>query len=276
MHALRSEGAEALIILAVLAAATIFGSGCVVPLPTEGGASELTSRGWSLVSYRDDGVPTGVLNGTAITLRFEGSLASGSSGCNVYFAEYTIRDSSLRFDPIGQTEIHCVEQEVMDQESAYLDLLAAVEKYRIDGGRLTLMSADGSALLVMEEDTGPDPRPFSGTVWVLESYASDNAVVLPRAGSTVTAVFSADGRVTGSGGCNQYAAEFASNGPAIRVGAVRVASSRSCPAPVAAQEAVFLDLLGSAEEYAMYGDWLSIRAANRTVLSFRAAAEDSR
>ncbi len=273
MHALRTGEPGALFVLAVLAAAVLLSSGCLGPLQPNISASDPTAHDWRLVSYQENGAPTAVQHGTSITLGFEDSRASGSSGCNVYYAAYTLQGSSLRFQLNGQTGMHCEEPGAMDQESAYLDLLAAVEQYRIDGDRLALLSADGSTLLLMEEYAGPDPRPFSGTVWTLESYANGSAVVLPRAGTTITAVFSADGRVTGSGGCNQYAADYISNGSSLEVGTVSV-TSKSCSAPVAAQEAAYLDLLASAEEYRVNGDWLSLRVDNRTVLSFQSASED--
>jgi len=45
--------------------------------------------------------------------------------------------------------------------------------------------------------------------WSLESYAGPGGATVPvQDGTTVTALFSTDGKVTGSGGCNQYSARY--------------------------------------------------------------------
>jgi hypothetical protein len=54
------------------------------------------------------------------------------------------------------TLIACLDPEgVMDQESAYLASLASVEKFRIDGGSLSLLRADGTIVASYVPATSP-------------------------------------------------------------------------------------------------------------------------
>ena len=53
----------------------------------------------------------------------------------------------------------CSPEEVMRQEGAFLAALAAVQRFRIEGDRLTLETAEGIALV--EFDRAP-PSPGSG------------------------------------------------------------------------------------------------------------------
>lgn len=45
--------------------------------------------------------------------------------------------------------------------------------------------------------------------WSLQSYAAPDGTTAPALnGTPITAVFTADGKLTGSGGCNQYSARY--------------------------------------------------------------------
>lgn len=112
------------------------------PLPLEGTA------------WRLDGITTGTdavsstLAGTEITATFadDGTL-SGSGGCNTYNTTYAVDGEELTVDGgIMSTKMAC-EQDVMDQEAAFLAALAETSSYEIQGSTLTLSDADGGFLL---------------------------------------------------------------------------------------------------------------------------------
>lgn len=112
------------------------------PLPLEGTA------------WRLDGISTGTdavsstLAGTEITATFgdDGTL-SGSGGCNTYNTTYAVDGEELTVDGgIMSTKMAC-EQDVMDQEAAFLAALAETSSYEIQGSTLTLSDANGGFLL---------------------------------------------------------------------------------------------------------------------------------
>ena len=90
-----------------------------------------------------------VLEGTEITASFNGAegQATGSAGCNSYFASYEASGNKLSFSDIAQTEMYCAAPEgVMEQEREYLTLLSNAESYEIKEGKLQVIS--GSQVLI--------------------------------------------------------------------------------------------------------------------------------
>ncbi len=83
-----------------------------------------------------------------ITLRFNGSTLTGNAGCNDYNAGYTAatvpgNSNAISVGSISTTQKLC-DDDVMQQEKAYLTDLAAATRYTINFNRLTLTAADGS------------------------------------------------------------------------------------------------------------------------------------
>lgn len=72
---------------------------------------------------------------------------AGSSGCNNYFAGYTANGTSLAISGIGSTRMMCPQQDIMNQESAYLTALESVRGYGINGSTLVLTGNGSSSLL---------------------------------------------------------------------------------------------------------------------------------
>jgi len=101
---------------------------------------------WEVTSFLDGDALASPLPGTSITARFEadGTL-SGSAGCNGYSASFTIDTGAIEIAQPAATRKACAEPEgVMEQEAAYLAALPTAVRYRIDGGSLALLSADGT------------------------------------------------------------------------------------------------------------------------------------
>jgi len=95
---------------------------------------------WHLVTL--GGSP--VLDAAPITLEFTGdNQASGSGGCNNYRGSYTLNGESLTFSPVLSTRMACVEEGVMEQESAYFLALQASVSYRLTADELIISNSDG-------------------------------------------------------------------------------------------------------------------------------------
>jgi len=110
--------------------------------------SQLTGTRWILEAYGKPGALKQVLEGTEITANFgaDGE-ASGSAGCNQYFATYAIAGKELTLAELAFTEMACLEPAgVMEQEQAFLEALGRVQQFEIVGGQLRLQTADGRLL----------------------------------------------------------------------------------------------------------------------------------
>jgi heat shock protein HslJ len=91
--------------------------------------------------------PAWLVEGTEITIAFEGDTASGSAGCNDYAAAYTLDGTSLEFGDIAATEKACLTPEgMMDQEQRYLGVLTDVTDCYLYGSLLWLRTEDERAL----------------------------------------------------------------------------------------------------------------------------------
>lgn len=110
-------------------------------LPLEGTA-------WTAETYNNGrgGVLT-LIEGTAITARFEGGRVAGSAGCNSYSAPYALNGNTVEIRPAISTLMACVAPPGrMEQERDYLAAIATARTYRIEGGKLILETADGATV----------------------------------------------------------------------------------------------------------------------------------
>ncbi len=101
---------------------------------------------WEVTAFLSGDAVTSPLPGTTITAKFadDGTL-TGSSGCNTYQTAFSLGKGSIEIEPPAATEMACdTPQGVMDQEAAYLAALPTAVGYRVDGGSLALVSADGT------------------------------------------------------------------------------------------------------------------------------------
>jgi len=112
------------------------------PEPTV--AAELGGTSWTLVSV--GGAPVVEGSGPHLTFGVDGNV-SGSTGCNSVSGSYAADGPALTFGPLATTRMAC-EQNLMAQEAAVLEALAAVSGWEIDAdGRLHLT---GGTEIVLE------------------------------------------------------------------------------------------------------------------------------
>ena len=254
--------AGVMILIPVLIAA-----GCTGQAPAD---SRLNGTGWTLTGYVYNGMPSQALTTTKVTLDFgnEGQI-TGSGGCNHYFASYVLKGTAITIGQAGSTEMYCTTPGVMDQESAYLTLLGQVKTISVEGDRLTLSDAKGTIILSFTKTVPPAQEPLNGTNWTLESFHTGDAVSSILAGTSITAVFGADGSVSGSAGCNRYFASYNVTGTSLSISSVE-STKMACGTPgVMQQESMFLTDFGKAKSFTINGDRLSLAdAKGTTLLSF--------
>jgi heat shock protein HslJ len=244
----------------------ILAAGCTGQAPP---GVQLNGTGWTLTGYVHDGTPVQVLNGTTVTLAFgDGERITGSAGCNHYFASYEVKGTGITIGQAGSTEMYCTTPGVMEQESTYLSLLGQAKTVT---SMVTVWP-----VLSFNKILPPVPAPLVGTNWTLESFHSGDSVSSVIAGTTLTAVFSEDGRVSGSAGCNSYFAHYNSTGTSLSISGIG-STKMYCGAPgVMEQESTYLSRLGQVTSFTIEGNHMSVSDAKGIpLLSFVKHVQDS-
>ena len=89
-----------------------------------------------------------------IVLDLEEAHVSGSTGCNRIAGAFALGEDELRFGPLATTRMACAE-EVMRRETQFLDALARVTSYVLEGVTLTLLEAH-EPVANLEAGIGPE------------------------------------------------------------------------------------------------------------------------
>ena len=233
---------------------------------------------WELTAYNNGKqAVVSLLAGTKITAFFaaDNSL-TGSAGCNTYTASYKVNGNQIQIGSAASTMMFCSEPDgVMDQETAYLKALESANTYEIIGDQLTLRTADGATAAMYQ---AVQPTPLVGTQWQLTAYNNGKGgVVSTVSGSQVTALFSEDGKLTGSAGCNNYTAAYKATGDQIQISQA-ASTLMMCAEPqgVMEQETAYLQAIGKAATYQIEGDQLTLRGSDgATLASYQASVGTS-
>lgn len=128
-------------------AVTFEGTSWVVERGTADGAEFVPGVGWTL------------------TMAVTADRVTGSTGCNTYDAAISVAgDGRLDITELAVTEIGC-EPAVMEVEAAMLSALTSIDRFDLDGDRLTLSNHDGTDQLVMSASppTGGSSRDSNGS-----------------------------------------------------------------------------------------------------------------
>ncbi len=112
-------------------------------------SNELQGTHWVLTTFGPNDNQTAVLPDTELTLNFDGEQINGTAGCNGYFADVSIEaDGKLSVGLVESTVMACLGENVMQQESDFLAMLAEATSYTLSGSGLTLHTNDGSLTFV--------------------------------------------------------------------------------------------------------------------------------
>jgi heat shock protein HslJ len=115
--------------------------------PAVADAAAIESRNWTLVAL-PGADPASAAQPATLALDAAESRAAGFSGCNRYFASYELSAERLAFGPVGSTRMAC--SSGMELEQVFLQALPRVRAWRIDGGLLVLLDAEGRVLARLE------------------------------------------------------------------------------------------------------------------------------
>ena len=221
------------------------------PAPVEGSL-------WTLKSlFNSDGEPESVLPGTGITLEFEDEQISGNAGCNEYFGAYMSEEDTLSVTVIGFTEMYCSPEELMEQEGDYLTLLDSAVSYQIIADRLEIFSGSGDTILTFKVANSSE---LTNAPWKLKLLDDgEGKVISTIAGTEITLVFTDDGNLSGSSGCNTYNSSYEINGDKITIGAI-ASTLMACSEPdmIMDQEFAYLQMLETVTNYQIKGNELEL------------------
>jgi len=238
---------SALIVLAVVQSAQAASSAASAQ------SSVLSDTSWVLSALNGQ-LP---LPGTPVTLQFGADgTASGSDVCNSYSTTYTVKGTGITFGKPGAATMMACPEAVMTQATAYMQALAAANKFEVRSNQLTLLNGRQVLATFVGALQG-----LSGTTWLVTGYNNGReAVVSVQLGTDINAAFGGSGEVTGNAGCNEYFATYLTSDNAIMVGNIGV-TRKFCTTPpgIMEQEAAYLAALQSAVSYTVDGNQMTMR-----------------
>jgi heat shock protein HslJ len=220
----------------------------------------LDGTAWTLAA-----LPGKTLAGNSnVTLQFDADRVSGADGCNRYSGSYVVNNSALRVSALASTQMACA-PELMTQAKAFTSALTDARSYRIADGQLALIGPDGVVVATLVALS----RELAGTSWSATGINNGKqAVVGLVQGTSVTLAFGADGRATGSAGCNSYTAAYSVDGSNLKF-ARAAATRKMCAQPdVMDQEIAFLKALETVATARLDGDQLELRTAGDALALF--------
>lgn len=220
--------------------------------------SNLKGTAWTVTKIKGDAT----VAASQPTLEFADGKVSGTSGCNLFFGDYTQEGAGLKFDPIGSTQMYCAE--TSDQESAFFDALDQVSAARKagEGVELTNSAAEVMLTLVTKE---PEPtKPLEKTEWTLTGIADGDAVSSIVGDKRVTLTI-ADGKLHASV-CNQINGSVTVDGQSLKVGQL-ISTRMACPSEEETiQEGAVTSILEAATTFAIEGSTLTVTAAEKSLV----------
>lgn len=114
-----------------------------------GAASTQSIEGsWSLVSFGPASSQMPTLPDVETSIEFKEGQMSGNVGCNGFGGEYEVDGSTVTFGPVVSTMMYC--EAVAEQESGTLAVFQEEATFVLDSDMLTITSADGASVIVLE------------------------------------------------------------------------------------------------------------------------------
>ncbi|MBX3029434.1 MAG: META domain-containing protein [Chloroflexi bacterium] len=208
--------------------------------PTSGvslGEPVLEGTVWHLRQARLSGAFADIPAEVEATLQLVDGHASGSGGCNRWFAEYALDGTALSFGPIGSTLMFC-EGPGGQVETFFFADLEGVTQWRFEDATLILAGDDGDPILAFTRQVSPA---LDGN-WLVMSYNDGQGHMVSIDDGSATLSF-ADGRVGGTVGCNSFGADYTQDGWELSVGDV-VSTAMACePASIMDRETAVIEAL---------------------------------
>lgn len=212
-----------------------------------------------------DGQLHAVPDSVETTATFAEGVVSGSGGCNRYTTGYTVKDGKLTIGMAASTMMACPEPQTA-VEQPFMAALAATMAYKIEDGQLSLLDAGGRKIATFKAQ---QPVALKGVTWRATVYNNGRgAAVSLIDGSEITAIFGADGVLSGSSGCNRYRAAYVIQGSSLTI-QPPTATRKTCSEPegLMKQEGDYLNALPAAATYTIQVRQLELRSADDALVA---------
>jgi heat shock protein HslJ len=245
-------------------ASEVVGATVAAALTTPGAKGEATNQltgavwKWEKTQFNNDTTVTVADPNRYLVEFLAGGRLAIKADCNQVGGRYTVDGNKLTIQLGPSTLVACPPDSQADE---FLKQLTAVSSYLFAGGKL---------VLELKLDTGgmtfaaSSPTALAGTSWQVTGINNGKqAVVSVINGTTVTLNFGADGKVSGSAGCNNYFGPYETEGDQIKVGPLG-STRKMCATPegIMEQEAQFLAALQAGTTFKITGNQLVIRNAS--------------
>ncbi len=202
--------------------------------------SPLEGSRWEMTSVRDGDALIAANPTTIATAVFSNGQASGSTGCNLYQAPYSVNSDSITFGDPAQTGSACAPGHTV-QGNAFIRAMQATERFVISADSLELTDAAGAAQIMFRPVS---ESPLTWVAWQLVWYGGGTS---PLEGTQISLAFRDDGLLTGIAGCNSYSADYQIDGDQLVIGAIaRTEMACMHPEGVMIQETGYLSALDRA------------------------------
>ena len=122
---------------------------------------------------------------------------------------------------------------------------------------------------VTEAQATSKPK-LTGQTWALTKLGS-----VDRKKAGITARFTAEGKVSGFSGCNNYSGTYRTSGGSIAVSRKLAVTQKACARPVMVQERLYLAALTAAKAYSIAGGNLKLRGKSGLTLATFAVQSQS-
>jgi heat shock protein HslJ len=239
------------------------------PDPDEGtgitGIDAFGSDQWVLADGTVDGNALTLIDAHPVTLALTPDGLGGTSACNSYFGSIGADGDTLTISELGSTMMACLDDGVMDLESAFLGALPRVTAAGRSGATLSLTGA-GVELNFTALIPSPDAQ-FEGTDWTLSSLVEGDTVSSVIGTADATLRYEA-GAVSGSTGCNRLnGAATVTDGRLVTNG---LATTRMACEGVMEQEAFVLAVLEGRPTVSIEGNALTLALDDGRGLTYSA------
>ena len=244
MHSFRLPGLLLAVSLALVACSS--GGGAATAAPSgDPAAAPATSEALDGKTFVSTGMTGATLvEGSTVTLGFDGNRISVSAGCNQANGAYEIVDGVVKLGLLATTEMAC-EAPLMAQDTlitSFLDGSTAT----LAGDTLTFTKGDVTLTLLDKEVATPDGT-LEGPRWVVTDVQTGSTVSTVPAGATAALTFGPR-TVAVEAGCNSGSGAYTVDGDTITFGPIAL-TMMACPADKMALEATVLSVLQGQATY---------------------------
>jgi heat shock protein HslJ len=219
---------------------------------------------WELQRGTSGANPFPLVEGHRVTIGFaEDGTVGGVAACNSYGGTYVADGEDIIVgEELASTAMGCA-QPVMDSEAAFLAALREPLTYVVDGDEMTIGYSAGKLVF-----TRVQPVPTAAlldTRWLLDSLIVGDTVTSAQGEATL--LIGSDGTVSGSTGCRTFSGSHVIDADTVLF--TTFAMAGDCPAELANQDGLIVDVLGDGFTPVIEGDRLTLSSRGSEGLVYR-------